>query len=48
MVMILELKEFKEEDERFIIEIEQEDGNLFWTKKSFEFEEILEMGFITL
>ncbi len=46
MVMVLELKEFKEEDEHFFIEIEQEDGTLFWTKKSFSFEEILEMGFV--
>jgi len=46
MVAILELKEFKEEDGRFFIEIEQEDGTRFWTKKSFLFEEILGMGFI--
>ena len=46
VVTILQLKEFKEENERFFIEIEQEDGNLFWTQKSFGFEEILEMGFI--
>ena len=46
MIAILELKEFKEEDERFFIEIAQEDGNLFWTEKSFGFKEILEMGFI--
>ena len=45
-VLILELKEFKEENERFFIEIEQEDENLFWTEKSFSFEEILGMGFI--
>jgi len=44
-VLILELKEFREENERFFIEIEQEDGNRFWTEKSFLFEEILEMGF---
>ncbi len=44
---ILELKEFKEEDdERFFIEIEQEDGTRFWTQKSFSFEEILEMEFV--
>ncbi|RUM76350.1 MAG: hypothetical protein DSZ11_00670 [Sulfurovum sp.] len=46
MVTILELKEFKEEDERFFIEIEQEDGNRFWTQKSFGFDEILGMGFL--
>jgi len=46
MVMVLELKEFKEENERFLIEIEQEDGNRFWTQKSFGFEEILGMGFL--
>jgi len=46
MVTILELKEFKEENERFLIEIEQEDGNRFWTQKSFGFEEILGMGFL--
>jgi hypothetical protein len=46
MVTVLELKEFKEENERFFIEIEQEDGNRFWTEKSFSFEEILGMGFI--
>jgi len=47
MVMVLELKEFKEEDERFFIEIEQEDGNRFWTQKSFGFEEILGMNFVS-
>lgn len=46
MVTVLELKEFKEEDEHFFIEIEQEDGNRFWTEKRFEFEEILEMEFV--
>ena len=46
MVAILEFKEFKEEDGRFFIEIEQEDGTRFWTKKSFLFEEILRMGFV--
>jgi len=46
VVTILELKEFKEEDGRFFIEIEQEDGTRFWTKKSFLFEEILGMGFV--
>ena len=46
VVTILELKEFKEENERFFIEIEQEDGNRFWTQKGFEFEEILGMGFL--
>jgi len=46
VVTILELKEFKEENERFLIEIEQEDGNRFWTQKSFGFEEILGMGFL--
>jgi hypothetical protein len=46
VVTVLELKEFREEDERFFIEIEQEDGTRFWTKKSFEFGEILGMGFI--
>jgi len=40
------IKEFKEEDERFLIEIEQEDGNRFWTQKSFGFEEILGMVFL--
>ena len=29
-----------------IIEIEQEDGTVFWTQKSFEFEEILGMEFL--
>jgi len=46
VVTILELKEFREENERFFIEIKQEDGTRFWTQKSFEFEEILGMGFI--
>jgi plasmid replication initiation protein len=46
MVMVLELKEFREEDERFFIEIEQEDGYKFWTQKSFGFDEILGMGFL--
>ena len=46
VVTILKLKEFREENERFFIEIEQEDGTLFWTKKSFSFEEILGMGFL--
>ncbi|SFV56976.1 hypothetical protein MNB_SV-13-1390 [hydrothermal vent metagenome] len=46
MVMILELKEFKEENERFFIEIEQEDGSRFWTQKSFGFDDILGMGFL--
>ena len=46
VVTILKLKEFREEDERFFIEIEQEDGGRFWTKKSFSFEEILGMGFV--
>jgi len=46
VVTILELKEFKEENERFFIEIEQEDGNRFWTQKSFGFEEILGMVFL--
>ncbi len=46
MVMVLTLKEFKEENERFFIEIEQEDGTHFWTQKSFSFEEILGMGFM--
>ena len=45
-VLILEFKEFREEDGRFFIEIEQEDGTRFWTKKSFLFEEILGMKFI--
>ena len=39
-------KEFREENERFFIEIEQEDGTRFWTQKSFGFGEILGMGFI--
>ena len=34
VVSILEFKEFREEGERFFIEIEQEDGNRFWTEKS--------------
>ena len=42
----LEFKEFREENERFFIEIEQEDGTRFWTNKSFTFEEILGMGFV--
>jgi len=46
VVTILELKGFKEENERFFIEIEQEDGSRFWTQKSFSFEEILGMGFV--
>jgi len=46
MVTVLELKEFKEENERFFIEIKQEDGTCFWTQKSFSFEEILGMGFV--
>jgi hypothetical protein len=46
MVTVLELKEFKEEDERFFIEIEQEDDTRFWTQKSFGFDEILGMGFV--
>jgi plasmid replication initiation protein len=46
MVTILELKEFREEDERFFIEIEQEDGAKFWTEKSFSFEDILGMSFL--
>jgi len=46
MIAVLELKEFREEDERFFIEIEQEDGASFWTEKSFRFEEILGMGFV--
>jgi len=45
MVTTLELKEFKEENERFFIEIEQEDGNRFWTQKSFSFDEILGMNY---
>jgi len=46
MVTVLEFKEFREENERFFIEIEQEDGTRFWTQKSFGFGEILQMGFI--
>jgi plasmid replication initiation protein len=46
MVTVLEFKEFREENERFFIEIEQEDGTRFWTQKSFEFGEILTMGFV--
>ncbi len=46
VVTVLELKEFKEENERFFIEVEEEYGNRFWTKKSFSFEEILGMGFL--
>jgi hypothetical protein len=46
MVAVLEFKEFREENERFFIEIEQEDGTRFWTQKSFEFGEILEMEFL--
>jgi hypothetical protein len=46
VVTVLELKEFREEDERVFIEIEQEDGTRFWTQKSFGFGEILGMGFI--
>ena len=45
-VIVLLLKEFKEEDGRFLIEIEQEDSSRFWTKKSFLFEEILGMEFV--
>ena len=47
VVTVLEFKEFREENERFFIEIEQEDGTRFWTQKSFEFEEILGMGFVS-
>jgi hypothetical protein len=47
MVAVLEFKEFREENERFFIEIEQEDGTRFWTQKSFEFEEILGMEFVS-
>jgi plasmid replication initiation protein len=46
VVTVLEFKEFREENERFFIEIEQEDGTRFWTSKSFGFGEILGMGFI--
>jgi hypothetical protein len=46
MVTVLEFKEFREENERFFIEIEQEDGTQFWTQKSFEFGEILGMRFV--
>jgi len=46
LVTVLEFKEFREENERFFIEIEQEDGNRFWTQKSFGFGEILGMGFV--
>ena len=46
VITVLEFKEFREENERFFIEIEQEDGTRFWTQKSFEFGEILGMGFI--
>ena len=46
VVTVLEFKEFREENERFFIEIEQEDGTRFWTQKSFEFGEILGMGFV--
>jgi plasmid replication initiation protein len=47
MVAVLEFKEFREENERFFIEIEQEDGTRFWTQKSFEFGEILGMEFVS-
>ncbi|MCK4442024.1 MAG: hypothetical protein KAU90_08445, partial [Sulfurovaceae bacterium] len=44
---ILEFKNFKEdENEKFFIEIEQEDGSRFWTQKSFNFQEILGMSFV--
>jgi plasmid replication initiation protein len=46
MVAVLEFKEFREENERFFIELKQEDGTRFWTQKSFGFGEILQMGFI--
>ena len=46
MVTVLEFKEFREENEQFFIEIEQEDGTRFWTQKSFGFGEILGMGFV--
>jgi len=46
VVTVLEFKEFREENERFFIEIEQEDGTRFWTQKSFGFGEILGMGFV--
>jgi len=46
VITVLEFKEFREENERFFIEIEQEDGSRFWTQKSFGFGEILQMGFI--
>jgi len=44
---ILEFKDFKEdENDRFLIEIEQEDGSRFWTNKSFGFDEILGMNYL--
>jgi len=44
---ILEFKDFKEdENDKFLIEIEQEDGSRFWTNKSFDFDEILGMNFL--
>jgi hypothetical protein len=46
VITVLEFKEFREENERFFIEIEQEDGTRFWTQKSFGFGEILGMGFV--
>jgi len=44
---ILEFKDFKEDENgKFLIEIEQEDGNRFWTNRSFGFDEILEMNYV--
>ena len=47
MVTVLEFKEFREENERFFIEIEQEDGTKFWTQKSFGFGDgVCELRFL--
>jgi len=45
---ILEFKDFKEDENgKFLIKIEQEDGSKFWTQKSFSFDEILGMNFLS-
>jgi len=44
---ILEFKDFKEDENgKFLIEIEQEDGSRFWTNRSFGFDEILGMNYL--
>ena len=44
---ILGFKDFKEDENgKFLIEIKQEDGSIFWTNKSFGFDEILGMNYL--